>query len=135
MFVVQQNCDMGYECTISTLEAALGLDASAVCIQKPFIENWGIFNSGLNLYWLSGTENRKDIRVLMAFKKDILSNVVIENRTDLLDHPYCMVLDIKELHPQSRNLLRKTRVVNLYDNKIGREQRWERSSPKVRQAI
>ena len=35
----------------------------------------------------------------------------------------------------SGKILRKTRVVNLYDNKVGRGQVWQRSSPIVRRAI
>lgn len=46
-----------------------------------------------------------------------------------------MVLDIKELHPQSGKSLRKTRVVNLYDNKVGRGQLWEGSTTSVRRVI
>lgn len=84
-----------------------------------------ISHLGFNLYWPSGTDSRKDMRVLTAVRKDIVSQIIIENRTDLVSHPYCMVLDIKELHPQSGKSLRKTRIVNLYDNKIGSGQLWE----------
>ena len=97
MLVVQQNCGKGYECTISALEAGLGLNASVVCIQKPFMRNRSLAHSGFNLYWPSGTDNRKDMRVLIVVRKDILSRVVIENRKDLVSHPYCVVLDIREL--------------------------------------
>lgn len=38
MLVVQQNCTKGYECTISALEAGLGIEASVVYNQEPF---WG----------------------------------------------------------------------------------------------
>ncbi len=122
MLVVQQNYSKGYECTISALEAGLGLDAVVVCIQEPFLGNQSISHSGFNLYWPSRTDNRKDIRVLTAVRKDILYKVIIDNQTDLASHPYCSVLDIKELHPLSRKVLRKTRVVNLYDNKVGKRQ-------------
>ncbi len=97
MLVVQQNCGKGYECTISALKAGLGLDAAVVCIQKPFLGNRSITHSGFNLYWPSGTDSRKDMRVLAAVRKDILNRIVIDNRTDLVSHPYCLVLDIKEL--------------------------------------
>ena len=97
------------------------LDAEIVYIQKPFFGNWSISYSGYNLYWPSGTDNQKDMRVLTAVRKDILSKVIVDNRTeDLASHSYCSVLDIKELHPLSRKVLRKIRVVNLYDNKFGR---------------
>ncbi len=51
MLVVQQNCGKGYECTISALEAALGLNAAVVCIQEPFLGNRNISHSGFNFYW------------------------------------------------------------------------------------
>ena len=111
MLVIQQNCGKGYECTISALEAGLGLDAAVVCIQEPFLGSRSISHSVFNLYWPSGTDNRKDMRVLTAVREDILDNVIIENRTDLVSHPYCMVLDIKERNPVSGNYSRKTRVV------------------------
>lgn len=113
----------------------MGLNASVVCIQEPFLGNRSLAHARFNLYWPSGTDKRKDMRVLMAVRKDILSRVVIENRTDLVSHPYCMVLDISELHPQSGRCLRRTRVVNLYDNKVGKEQLWEGSSATIRRAI
>ena len=97
--------------------------------------NRDISHSGFNLYWPSGTDNQKDMRVLMAIRKDILNKVLIENRTDLVSHPYCSVLDIKELHPLSGKVLRKTRVVNLYDNKVDRGQLWEGPTTLVRRVI
>ena len=128
MLVVQQNCGKGYECTISALEAGLGLEASVVCIQEPFLGNRSLAHAGFNIYWPSGTENRRDMRVLIAVRKDILNKVIIENRTDLVSHPYCIVMDIRELNPVSGKFSRKTRDVNLYDNKIGNGCVWQRSS-------
>lgn len=57
MFVVEQNCGKGYECTctISALEAGLGLNASVVCIQEPFLGNKSLVRAEFNLYWPSGT--------------------------------------------------------------------------------
>ena len=135
MLIVQQNCGKGYECTISALEAGLGLNAAVVCIQEPFLGKHNISHSGFNLYWPSGTENRKDMRVLTAVRKDMLSKVVVENRTDLVSHPYCMVLDIREPHPQAGKAFRRTRVVNLYDNKVGKGQLWEGSSATTRRVV
>lgn len=39
MLIVQQNCGKEYECTISALEAGIGLGAIVICIQEPF---WAI---------------------------------------------------------------------------------------------
>lgn len=101
MLVVQQDCGKGYECTISALKAGLGLNAEVVCIQEPFLGKQAISHPGFNFYWPSGTKNRKDMRVLTVVRKDILSKVVVENRTDLVSHSYCMVVDIREPYPQA----------------------------------
>ncbi len=75
------------------------------------------------------------MRVLIAVKKDILNKVIIENRTDLVSHPYCIVIDVRERNPVSRKYSRRTRVVNLYDNKIGNGCVWQGPSPTIRRAI
>ena len=59
------------------------------------------------------------MQVLIAIKKDILNKVIIKNSIDLVTHLCCIILDIKKLNPVSGKYLRKTRVVNLYDNEIG----------------
>lgn len=88
--------------------------------------NRSLAYAGFNLYWPFGMDNRKDMQDLIVVRKSRLSRVVIENRTDLVSRPYYIVLDVKELHPQSRKYLRRTRVVNQYDNKVGKGQLWGR---------
>ena len=75
------------------------------------------------------------MRVLIAVRKNILTKIVIDNQTDLVSHLYYLILNIKELHPCFGKVLKRTRVVNLYDNKVGRGQLWERSSPTIRRVI
>ena len=125
MLVIQQNCGKGYECTISTLETALSLGALMVCIQEPFIGNRTISHSGFNLYWPADGGNRKDIRVLTAVRKDIANDVILENRSDLANHPYCLIVDVKELCSRTRKPIRRTRVVNIYDNIVGQRHTWQ----------
>ncbi len=97
----------------------LGLEALVVCIQKPFLGNRNLAHARFNLYWPSGTNDQKDMRVLIAIKKDILNKVIIENRTDFVSHLYCIVLDIMERNSGSGKYSTRTRVINLYHNKIG----------------
>ena len=75
------------------------------------------------------------MQVLIAIRKDILNKVIIENRTDLVSHPYYIALDIKKLNQVSRKYSRKTQIVNLYDNKIGRECVWQEFSFTIQRAI
>ena len=120
MLVLLQNCGKGYECTISALEARLGLKARIVCIQEPFLGKKNLAYAGFNLYWPAEAHDRKDNRVLIAVRKELLNKIIVENRTDLFSHPYDMVLDITEgqIHTKSRR--KKTRIVNIYDNKLGK---------------
>lgn len=75
------------------------------------------------------------MRDLTAIWKNILDKVIIKNCTDLVSYSYCSVFHVKDLHPISQRVLRRTKVVNIYDNKVGRGQLWEGSSPTLRQAI
>ena len=102
---------------------------------RTVLGNRSISHAAYNLYWPSGTSNRKNMWSLTAVKKDILDKVTIENRTDLVSHPYCTALDRKEIDGKPQKHIRKTRVVNLYDNRIGKGQVWEGSSPAVRRVI
>ena len=53
----------------------------------------------------------------------------------MASHLYCINLDIKELNQVSGKYLRRTKIVNLYDNKIGRGCVWQGSSSTIRRAI
>ena len=42
-----------------------------------------------------------------------------EVRSDLVNHPYFLAIDIWELYPQIRAKMRRTRLINSYNNRIG----------------
>lgn len=65
----------------------------------------------------------------------MVNEIIFENRTDLANHPYCIVLDIKELHAKTARVLRRTRVVNIHDNVVGEGYTWQGPRPTVRRAI
>lgn len=71
------------------------------------------------------------MQVLIVVKKNILNKVIIENRIDFVNYPYCIILDTKELNQVLRQYLRRTRIVNLYDNKIGWGCIWQRSNSTI----
>ncbi len=61
---------------------------------------------------------------MSAVRKDLTDKIVVEHRTDLINHPYFMLLEIRELEQQSKTPGRKTRVVNIYDNRVGNGCTW-----------
>lgn len=58
----------------------------------------------------------------------------METRSDPIDHPYIQVVDVWELDSQKKKK-RKTRIVNVYDNWVGRDQIWQGYRQEKRRAI
>lgn len=59
------------------------------------------------------------MQVLIIVKKDNLNQIFIKNQTDLIYYSYYLYFNIKEFDPQSGKNLRKTKIVILYNNKVG----------------
>lgn len=60
---------------------------------------------------------------------------VVEHRTDLVNHPYFILLEIRDLDQQTKWPERKTRVLNVYDNRVGQGCTWMGNTPRVRRAL
>lgn len=63
-----------------------------------------------------------------------MDKIIVENRTDLIDHHYFLGLDIPEIDGQSRSG-RRTRVVNVYDNQVGQGHTWQGNTLNRRRAF
>ena len=133
MLVVQNNCAKGYENTITVLQNALDMGAGIACIQEPFIGARDIQHNGFSLHWLGG--ERKDVRIFTAIRKDLVNRVVVEKRSDLIDHSYIMVLDVRDLDRETQLPIRATRIVNVYNQVIGRGRTYKGGSKRRRRAI
>ncbi len=64
------------------------------------------------------------MQVLQLFQNNILNRVIIEIQTDFTNHPYYIVWDIGKLHSISEKFWTRTKMVNIYDNKIGEWYLW-----------
>ena len=113
MIVIQHNCRKTYAVTIAALEAGIELNADFICLQEPYIGQYAFSHPGYHLRWpYKGKDSEK--RVLIAIKKD-LTNILVENRTDLVNHPYIIAIDIWELHNKTKRKIRRTRLINCYN--------------------
>ncbi len=117
MLIIQHNCERGYESTVMALETTLTIKAGMVMLQELFIGNRELSHSAFNFYWPQG--ERSEIRMVTAIRKDLTDKLVVENRTDLVNHPNFILLEIWELDQQSKKPRRKTRALNVYDNRVG----------------
>jgi hypothetical protein len=131
MLVLQHNCRKTYAITIVALELGLQLGVGLVCLQEPYIDR-DFNHPGYLLYWPEG--QRRDCRVAIGAQRDLLDQLVIEARTDLISHPYMLTVDIWDLG-QAQEKARRTRIVNCYDNWVGASCRWIGKSPRRRRAI
>jgi hypothetical protein len=73
-------------------------------------------------------------RVAVAIRRDLFNQAVVEARTDLIDHPYIMAMDIWELG-RAKEKKRRTRVINCYDNWLGPGLCWQGDIEERRRAI
>jgi hypothetical protein len=93
MLIIQHNYRKAYAITIAALETGLKRNAAFVYLQEPYIGKNTISHPGYILYWPEiGKQNEK--RVSIAIKRDIMAQLIIKARTDLINHPYALVLDI-----------------------------------------
>lgn len=54
-------------------------------------------------------------------KIELVDRIIVENRTDLIDHPYFLALEIRNRDSWLKKPTREIRVVNAYDNQVGQE--------------
>jgi len=132
MLIIQHNCRRAYAITIAALEVGLERQAGIVCLQEPYIKR-EFRHAGYLIYWPEEGEHRNH-RVAVAVRKDLLSQKIFEARTDLLNHPYLMVIDVWDLD-RSGNRARRTRIINCYDNWLGEGCCWQGSEARRRRAI
>jgi hypothetical protein len=118
MLIIQHNCRKASAITIAALETGIKRNAAFICLQEPYVGQIPISHPGYTLYWPeTGKQNEK--RVSIAVKRDIMAQIIIEARTDLINHPYTLVLDIWDIQPVIKTKKRRTRLINVYDNRIG----------------
>ena len=53
---------------------------------------------------------------MTAVRKNLVDKIVMDHKTNLINHLYFILLEIRKLDPRSKKRGRKIRVVNMYDN-------------------
>ena len=96
MLIIQHNCRKASAITIAALETGLKRKAGIVCLQEPHVGQTPISHPGYILYWPE-TGKQSEKRVCIAIRRDIMALHIIEARSDLVNHPYALVLDIWEM--------------------------------------
>lgn len=97
ILIVQYNHKQDYKNTIIVLETTLGMQVGIVIIQKSFISIHEISHNAFNLYWPQ--VEKKEIRVITVIRKNLADKIMIKHKTDFINHPYFILLEIHELEP------------------------------------
>ena len=71
------------------------------------------------IIWLKN--ERKDARILTAVRRNILNRIVVDNKSDLKSYLYIIIVDVRRNDLINRELGRRIRIVNIYDQNLGRE--------------
>jgi hypothetical protein len=77
----------------------------------------------------------KNKKVTTAIKRDFTAKIIIETQTDLVNYFYVLILDIWNTHYKSRTKMRKTKLVNTYNNRIGSETCYKENYDRSKRAI
>lgn len=109
MLIIQYNCKQKYESIVMVLEIALNIGARIVILKEPFIGIQELAHSAFNFYWPQG--DRATMRVITAVRKDLLDKIVVEHRTDLINHPYFIFIKIWELDQQFKRQKRELKYL------------------------
>jgi hypothetical protein len=134
LLVIQHNCRQTYAVTIAAFEAGLQLGAGLVCLQEPYVAK-ELQHPGFVTYWPEKGE-RKEQRAAIGVRRDLLTKLNFDLRTDLVSHPYVIAVDIWELDNSVwKRRIRRTRVVNCYDNWIRENRSWQGESSRRRRVL
>jgi hypothetical protein len=93
MLVIQYNCRRAYPITIAAFETDLALNAAFIYLQEPYVGVYTFSHPDYEIKWPEKGEN-KEQRVLIVIRKDLLTKVITETRSDLVNHPYVLALNI-----------------------------------------
>jgi hypothetical protein len=93
MLIIQHNYKQAYSITIAAFEIGLALNAAFIYLQEPYVGVYTFSHPDYEIKWPEKGEN-KEKRVLIIIRKDLLTKVITEIRSDLVNHPYVLTLDI-----------------------------------------
>ncbi len=71
-----------------------------------------------NLYW--SQVNRKKIRFMMTVQKILTNKIMVEHKTDFINHSYVILIEICKLDSRFQKSAKKIRIVNIDNNRFGR---------------
>lgn len=72
---------------------------------------------------------------MTAVKKELINKIVVDLKTDLVNHLYFMLLEISEFDPRSNKLGRKRWVINIYNNWVRKGYIWNGKISRNRRAL
>lgn len=133
MRIIQHNCQKNYAVCQATFQVGKEIGAEILCLQEPYIGLGGMSHPAYDLRFSTVGQIRQQ-RVALGIKKDVGGRLMAETRSDLVDHPYIQVVDVWELDIHKKKK-RRTRIVNVYDNWVGRGQLWQGEAEEKRRAI
>lgn len=77
------------------LKTVLSIETRIILLQKPFISNPELCHSAFKFYWLQ--RNKTKIKVIIIVRKDLLNQILIKYRINLVNYLYFTFFKIRKL--------------------------------------
>lgn len=93
MCIIQFKYQCNYVVFQATCQAGVDIGAEILCFQEQYISERSMIHPASEICINLVSEPHQK-RAAIGVKKDLDCRVVIESRSDLVDHPYTQVIDI-----------------------------------------
>lgn len=93
MRIVQHNCQRNYAVCRATFQVGVDIGAEILCLQEPYLGGKGMAHPAYEFRFGYKSEYRQE-RVAIGVKKDLGVRIIVEYRSDLIEHSYIQVIGI-----------------------------------------
>ncbi len=72
---------------------------------------------------------------MTVIRRNLQNKIMVEHKTDLLNHPYFILPKIQELDWQSKRLEKKIQILNIYNNRVKQRCIWIRRNSCIKRVL
>lgn len=123
MRILQLKRNHSHDIYIAVFERAKKVDADLVCLQEPYVGRGVTSHPAYEIRWGMIGE-RKQQQVVIEILVTPQNRIIVEARTDIINHSYIQALNIWELEERRGKKKSSMGVLNVYDNHLQTDQAW-----------
>lgn len=106
----------------ASFQVGVEIGAEIIYLQESYIGAESLIHPAYE-FRLSKIGELRQQQFTVDIKMDIAERIIVESRSDIIDHPYIQVMDVQELDSIKKKK-KRTRTANLYDNGVRENLIW-----------